>query len=106
MQVDHRENVQNAVGAVGKHAALILSDEEADAAVVAVIEGLMEPSEEALESGRSTPGMQACDGLITIAFVHGAKLGMEHSPPNSPMEQSWRAMLTAELARLKKEREG
>ena len=89
MPVDHRENVQGAVAAVGKHAALMLSDEEADAAIEAVIEGLMEP------------GDAAVDAVLAVFREPG--FGHEADSPYNWL-RVYQAALTAELARLKEGR--
>ncbi len=51
-----------------------------------------EPTQAMVKAGAATEGMQAVDGMITFAFVHGLKLP-EGEPP--PLLQAWQAMLAA-----------
>lgn len=63
----------------------------------------MEPTPEQVKVAVDTPGIQAVDALVVIASVHGCSLDARHSPPNSPLQQAYRAMRSAELSALKGE---
>ena len=76
------------------HNSSSMTDETVNAAARAAIAAMREPTEAMLKAAMETPGMQAADAAVVMAFIHGHRLP-ENQP--SPLLQAWQAMNDAAL---------
>lgn len=64
---------------------------------VAAVTELRQPSEAMLKAANELPVTKKVDGIVSLAFAHGISLGLECAPPNTPIQQWYRAMIDAIL---------